>query len=264
MILDNVAGAKDMPLKFNAYICDQAQVIHFGKGATLHINPRELLILRSDLPCKILTSRSYTTTGLVIDPELFTEYVPDFQGIIARRLGYPYGLQDILANTLDSCVALSKAGRFETVGPSVTRSFLELLAVLNHEGVVDELSVRSTSLDIRCAQVKAYIDRNFRDADINVSMIARNLRLTPRYVQMAFEHFGQTPLEYLRQKRIEACANELLNCRRRSITEICFDNGFNSSSHFSTEFKRVYGMTPRDWRLSDGGEQSDQISALLQ
>ena len=32
----------------------------------------------------------------------------------------------------------------------------------------------------------------------------------------------------------------------RSITSIAFDHGFNSSAHFSTLFRRKYGVSPRD------------------
>lgn len=262
MKLDNCANGDKRDLKFSAYMCDQPQIIRLGTGEALHIHPRELLILRSDLPCRIMTGRAYTTTGLVIDAELFAQYVPDYKGVIARRLGYPYGLQDLLANSLDSCVALSMAGRFEDVGPKVTRSFLELLAVLACEGQVDEDVQRSTSLDIRRAQVKSFIDKHFREPDLTISSVAQRLRLTPRYVQLAFEGDDQTPSEYLRQRRIDACARELREPgRRRSITEISFSNGFNSSSHFSTEFKRVYGMTPRDWRLADGNSDDARLFA---
>lgn len=266
MALDNHATGNERNLKFNAYMCDQPQVIRLGTGEALHVHPRELLILRSDLPCKIMTSRAYTTIALVIDAELFEQYIPDSKGVIARRLGYPYGLQDLLANSLDSCVALSKAGRFEEAGPQMTRSFLELLAVLAFDGEVDEETQRSTSLDIRRAQVKSFIDKHFREPDLTISSIAQRLRLTPRYVQLAFESDGQTPSEYLRTRRIETCARELLEQprRRKSITEISFSNGFNSSSHFSTEFKRVYGMTPRDWRESSGttGFGTDKVDSV--
>jgi len=262
MALDNRADGHRRDLKFSAYMVDQPQLIRFSTGGALHVQPRELLILRSDLPCRIMTNRAYTTTGLVIDADLFEQYVPDYRGIIARRLGYPFGLHDLLANSLDSCVALSKAGRFENAGPKLTRSFLELLAVLACEGDVDEEVKRSTSLDIRRAQVKSFIDKHFREPDLTISSIAERLHLTPRYVQLAFEGDEQTPSEYLRQRRIESCARELLNTdgRRKSITEISFGNGFNSSSHFSTEFKRVYGVTPRDWRLATAGGDASWLS----
>jgi len=55
---------------------------------------------------------------------------------------------------------------------------------------------------------------------------------------------------YLRSIRLAACARLLRDpaCRDRSITQVSFDCGFNSSAHFSTEFRRMYGLTPRDYR----------------
>jgi AraC-like DNA-binding protein len=264
MTLDNRASGDTRNLKFSAYIVDQPQIIRLGTGESLRVQPRELLILRSDLPCRIMTAKAYTTTGLVIDADLFEHYVPDYQGVIARRLFYPFGIDDLLSSSLDSCVALSRAGRFEEIGPRITRSFLELLAVVACEKDVDPEVRRSTSLDIRCSQVKSFIDKHFRDPDLTISSIAQRLHLTPRYVQLAFEGQDHTPSEYLRKRRMEACAGELLDRsgRRKSVTEIAFSNGFNSSSHFSTEFKRVHGMTPREWRLSEGAADSDTPAAL--
>ncbi|MDF5203558.1 helix-turn-helix domain-containing protein, partial [Vibrio parahaemolyticus] len=34
----------------------------------------------------------------------------------------------------------------------------------------------------------------------------------------------------------------------KSITEIAFESGFKSAAHFSTAFKSVYNMTPKDFR----------------
>ena len=36
-----------------------------------------------------------------------------------------------------------------------------------------------------------------------------------------------------------------------SISEICFQNGFNSASHFSKEFKRMYGESPKNYRAEN-------------
>ena len=46
-----------------------------------------------------------------------------------------------------------------------------------------------------------------------------------------------------------ACSSaydELARGDGRSITSIAFDHGFNSSAHFSTMFRRKYGLSPRD------------------
>lgn len=250
LTLQNRADVAPAKRKFYAYVTNQPQSVTVGREVPLQVQPQELLILSSDMPCQIITPRAYTTSSLVIDAELFTEHVPDHQGLIARRLSYPFGLREILHSTLDSCVAISAAGKFAEVGPSVVRSFLELLGVVAQQQPDLALPKLSTSLDIRRAQVKAFIERYYSLPELTISEIASRLQLTTRYVQLAFEGEGMTPSEYLRQCRIDACARQLRDprYRHRSITDIAFSNGFNSSSHFSTEFRRIHGVSPRMWR----------------
>ena len=51
-------------------------------------------------------------------------------------------------------------------------------------------------------------------------------------------------------------AKELLNQTDRSITEILYSVGFNSPEHFSRTFRRLTGMSPRQYR-KEGPERTD-------
>jgi AraC-like DNA-binding protein len=78
------------------------------------------------------------------------------------------------------------------------------------------------------------------------------LEITPRYVQIALASEGLTPTEYLKACRLQA-ARRLLSSNAladRSITEIAFECGFTSSAHFSTEFRKCFGQSPRTFRQS--------------
>lgn len=257
LTLRNRADVSSDNLKFYAYVTNQSQSVKLTDAAILHLPPQELLILSSDMPCEIINPRAYTTTSLVIDADLFKEFVPDHQGLIAQRLSYPFGLRELLHSTLDTCIAISTAGKFAEVGPQVVRSFLELLSVVAVQKSDLPLPQPSTSLDIRRGQVKAFIERYYAQPDLTIAEIARRLQLTTRYVQLAFEGQGTTPSEYLRQCRLEGAARQLRDpkCSHRSVTDIAFSNGFNSSSHFSTEFRRSFGMTPRTWRSESAAAQ---------
>jgi len=251
MVLRNTVRSTREKRKYYAYIANQTQVIKLERQGTLRVQPQELIIMSSDTSCETVTSRPYTTSGLVIDADLFAEHVPHHQALIAKHLSYPFGLNELLHATLDSCIAISRAGQFTDAGPRLVRSFLEMLALvkLSDDGNQPKLS---TGLDIRRAQVKAFIEKYYHLPDLTISTIAERLQLTPRYVQLAFEADEVTPSEYLRRCRIDACARQLRDPaqQRRSITDIAFSNGFNSSSHFSTEFKRMRGLSPRAWRAS--------------
>lgn len=55
--------------------------------------------------------------------------------------------------------------------------------------------------------------------------------------------FGMTPLQYVTKCRMER-AQTLLREANRTVTEVCYDVGFNSVSHFTSKFKEHVGMTP--------------------
>jgi AraC-like DNA-binding protein len=54
--------------------------------------------------------------------------------------------------------------------------------------------------------------------------------------------------DYLARLRIERAKNLLLNPNLR-ISEIAFEVGFQSLTHFNRVFKRVLGQSPTDYRL---------------
>ena len=58
---------------------------------------------------------------------------------------------------------------------------------------------------------------------------------------------GKTPVEILRQMRVER-ARELLLTSDKSISEIAYACGFNAPSYFTKCFKDAYGLTPGELR----------------
>ena len=63
--------------------------------------------------------------------------------------------------------------------------------------------------------------------------------------------FGETPHRYLQRRRVER-AMFMLRETDRSVTDICFDVGFNSLGTFSRTFRDIVGDTPIAYRARDG------------
>ncbi len=59
--------------------------------------------------------------------------------------------------------------------------------------------------------------------------------------------FGETPHRYLQRRRVER-SMFLLRETDRSVTDICFDVGFNSLGTFSRMFREIVGETPSGYR----------------
>jgi len=58
-----------------------------------------------------------------------------------------------------------------------------------------------------------------------------------------------SPMEFLKQSRLNHAAKQLREQPGASITEICFSNGFNSSQYFATCFRKCFNMSPREFAL---------------
>jgi AraC family transcriptional regulator, transcriptional activator of the genes for pyochelin and ferripyochelin receptors len=65
------------------------------------------------------------------------------------------------------------------------------------------------------------------------------------------ETFNQPVFAWLADVRLETARNELMK-KSKSVTEIAFELGYSSPQHFSTAFKRKFGVTPTISRCSKG------------
>ena len=95
-------------------------------------------------------------------------------------------------------------------------------------------------------QVRAFIDVHLRDPDLAIDDIASALGLSKRYLHMCFAAEGASIADYLWQARLEQSRRELERDAGsgRTVTDIAFACGFNSSSHFSRLFKARFGQPP--------------------
>jgi AraC family transcriptional regulator len=86
------------------------------------------------------------------------------------------------------------------------------------------------------------------DQPILLNDMAQEARLSPYYFHRAFtQAFCETPHRYLIRHRLEK-ARHLLSQTDRSVTEVCFECGFESPGSFSSLFRRRFGMSPSEFR----------------
>ena len=60
---------------------------------------------------------------------------------------------------------------------------------------------------------------------------------------------NQTPHNFIKNLRLKQAAR-LLEDPKQSITEVMYACGFSNSASFSTMFKNMFGMSPRDYQRS--------------
>jgi len=97
------------------------------------------------------------------------------------------------------------------------------------------------------------MDRAFA-RPLDVPALARVAHVSPAHFSRQFRAtFGETPHRYLQRRRVER-SMELLRETERTVTEICFDVGFNSLGTFSRTFREIVGESPSRYRERFKGE----------
>jgi AraC-like DNA-binding protein len=107
----------------------------------------------------------------------------------------------------------------------------------------------STRLELykRLLRGKDFLD-SFHAKELPLNEVARAACVSPYHFHRLFrEVFGETPNQYLQRKRLER-ARELLGSTDRGVTEVSMDVGFESSTSFSTLFRKAFGYSPREYR----------------
>jgi AraC-like DNA-binding protein len=96
-------------------------------------------------------------------------------------------------------------------------------------------------------RAKDRIDARYHE-ELDVPTLARVAHLSPAHFSREFRRtFGETPPQYLLTRRLERAA-ELLRNTDHSIADICFAVGLRSVGSFTTSFRRVYDMSPTEYR----------------
>jgi len=96
-------------------------------------------------------------------------------------------------------------------------------------------------------QATEFIRENF-SRQITLSNLAERAGYSPNYFHHVFSSvMGKTPQEYLTEERIRN-AKRLLVQSDKSLSEIAYECGFSSQSHFSRQFKKHTFSTPGQYR----------------
>lgn len=100
------------------------------------------------------------------------------------------------------------------------------------------------------AEAVAYIDENFEREDISLNRVAQTIGMSPNHFSSIFsQEMGETFIEYLIGRRMER-AKELLRTTQMRSSEIAYQVGYRDPHYFSSTFKKMQGMTPREYRMS--------------
>ena len=96
-------------------------------------------------------------------------------------------------------------------------------------------------------RVMAVINKNLTNTDLNIDMIAEEVGISRVHLHRKMKELtNQTPHDLVRNIRLKQAANLLAN-QHQNITEVMFACGFSNAASFSTMFKNMYGVSPKEY-----------------
>lgn len=130
---------------------------------------------------------------------------------------------------------------------SFSRMLDDLIQHLEYTGSETEENSLSNT---RFLQMMAYINEHYTQ-DISLTQMGEELHLNNNYLSQIFKReTGITFSKYIVNLRIEK-AKELLATGNYSIGKTAQEVGFNDYFYFLKTFKRITGMTPRQYCMGD-------------
>lgn len=117
--------------------------------------------------------------------------------------------------------------------------------VLDYASLVREIT-NGTNSSAFLRSIITYVQEHITET-ITVNALAKDLCLSPNYLSFKFrQESGMTFSQFVTQQKIKK-AKEYLKNTNRSILEISTLLGFSSQGYFQNVFKKVTGMTPREF-----------------
>ncbi|NJR31675.1 MAG: helix-turn-helix transcriptional regulator [Chamaesiphon sp. CSU_1_12] len=130
------------------------------------------------------------------------------------------------------------------------RNLLAIHLLRNHTRNIIRSTAEIDRLDgWQLKQLQDYIEENL-SAELTIASLAASLPMSQFHFARAFKAAtGSPPHRYIMQRRIER-SKVLLSVTRLSAAEIAYQVGFANQSHFSAQFRKSVGLTPKQFRES--------------
>jgi AraC-like DNA-binding protein/ligand-binding sensor protein len=126
--------------------------------------------------------------------------------------------------------------------------FAQHLAIVSNQIVVRQENAEPPVI----TKAKKFIEEH-QTEDISLGNVAKAVNTSSFYFCKMFRKVtGINFTDYLSRLRIERSKNLLLNPNLR-VSEIAFEVGFQSLTHFNRVFKRIVGQSPTDYRVQLAG-----------
>ncbi len=231
--------------------CYYLQLIHSGsvnvvqRGSTLRSNAARGAIFCASELYELQCRGEVRSFYLELPRDEFAARFEKDRIPVSASINTSQGLGRI-ATELCASLATEGSKLGEEVRAGLGERLMDMLAMTLQASPDDLPTLDGSVRKARLASVQNWIEAHIGEHDLTLERIALANGVSLRQLHLLFEGSEMTASEWIWNRRLQRCYDAIERSGGRSITAIAFDHGFNSSAHFSTLFRRKYGISPRD------------------
>jgi len=117
---------------------------------------------------------------------------------------------------------------------------------LTQEDKVEKIEVKGNN-DALMDRIVKVINENLNDSNFNVEQLTKEVGISRAQLHRKMKEItGVSTGDFIRNLRLQQ-AERLIRENKINVTQVAYTVGFNNQSHFSTVFRKYYGMTPSEY-----------------
>jgi len=220
-------------------------------------NQQTIMVRPGDCEFELLTPPDYTIYGIVIRKEALLQAAEQSASQInwaqlsgAEVLQVDGNARAALLHTLS---ALLRTGGACTTPDERQHILLNALLALLDTGVVDSAVSSSFQRRQRIVAKARELVLAHRDQALTVPQLCERLFVSRRTLQYCFEDvLGMSPIQYLRLIRLNGARRHLRQAPTESlmVQDVAADWGFGHFSQFSSDYRKLFGHSPSQSKLT--------------
>ena len=227
---------------------------YHSNGARFFLHPDELLIVAPGTVHTMLCpedASSYERLILQVDADfmaqVLTAFVPNVRPapplyILRAEAVCRWGIRELIERINATSSVTDAAFREQLYRCRIG----ELMLLTAHVARTSH-SVTPSASSALISEVTAYIQQRFREPELNVANVAQQFYVSREHLSRAFKSYtGESISHYITDLRMQEFRYGLL--RGINVLPACLESGFSDYSSFVKSFRKLYGITPMEYR----------------
>ncbi len=225
-------------------------------GRSVKIGPNDIACFDNTRPVSFSTKSGFEELLLHVPYDLWNRRFGRTEQVTARVLRGSTQIGAMLVNffrqisSIEEKVDTITVNRFENATLSLIGAAFG--------GLVPKKGARvSAGRTALLYQAKMFIEKNLHDPDLRPKKVADFLQISQSYLKSLFHDEDQSVYKWIWMMRLAKFRRDIAGplFLGKSLSEIAFNAGFSSFSHFSRKFKETYKMTASEYRHEQSGHR---------